>query len=970
MAKKKKQLRKNLSPPPPNPPDHSPHPHRDFEHGAGLGDGKTTSGVHQTRPPNFDRPNRRSQRDHSTRTHSDPDYDDANESARTAELRARLEHVQARVSRHNRSLPNPSNPIDALMDSADDEDSVTTVELAEKLKQANKKRPSSYNDGSKLPTETPQKGINRKKNRAITDTNTPPTGSNPYDPLALDDDDDDDDESVKVLDEEDDDKDPATLNDDGDEDDEDGDEADDDSDDDDSFHSVVHVQPRAEYHNSNVTDVNMTDGAVGFDEVVEDFYNTEDDSGEDDEFFPDGSRDVATKDDCGIDPEEIRDLHTDASTHFGITPVNLNHARLSRTSRPYAAVASTGVSPSPDGKAEFDEGPPGRLKSIRYKAVVPIPDPAHYKKHLAKVLRAAFKLIQEEAGPSIYLAAWNDQTTRTTFNKPSDLPSGDGSKAEELIFKALFGFVPPKPKGKAAKIKPFDAWVQLHLRSSSPDTDIIALPDIGLRLSDDLELAGLRITKSPHHMQCPSHVSLVWLLYSNQSMDADKVCDELRQALRLKKKTVIGAQWRRIKRPDGKMYEFPDPDDRQSNPPPQALHIDCATSARLMLMKALMRRFKKRSKHRLLGQKVRAIPCFSSFKGPSLAKAVPRKGATEPPRATMVSCAMIQRYFINSFLRRVPCPELINPDLKLTSLLDGEIHDARSFIMSQHPPDRITARLCLGIMPHWRDEGHVFLSSEDYVDLLENLMAGLIPQTIYTFGPEAARWWSPEAIEHHADDQWDPSKGLTITNFDLEDINADDPYGFKDAWKSAIMDDSFVNPATSPMSPSPPTGAPPSAPTVGEMLAGRDVLASANDAQSLGGYVDRDKDGDTVVTEAPPLQTPSPTTRVAFENVPEAVGPSGSPGPYRGDSGSVSTMGSGFTTESTRRNLRHERLISEQLRDENREIEAEREAALSQVDTLRAMLQAAGISPEAIEAQLSKSAPATGPSAGTGNGAS
>lgn len=81
-------------------------------------------------------------------------------------------------------------------------------------------------------------------------------------------------------------------------------------------------------------------------------------------------------------------------------------------------------------------------------------------------------------------------------------------------------------------------------------------------------------------------------------------------------------------------------------------------------------------------------------------------------------------------------------------------------------------------------------------------------------------------------------------------------------------------------------------------------------------------------------------------------------------------MGSGFTTESTRKNLRHERLISEQLRDENCELEAEREAALSQVDALRAMLEAAGISPDAIEAQLSKAVkPATSPAAGTGNGA-
>lgn len=926
--------------------------HRGNAAGPRTGGGKSTSGVLQARPPNNAEFSRRNQRSLST---GNPNANDGMD----------IDDV-----------------LDDVLDDLNSSDTAELTRFIKNMKHPDKARPKR----PVLTEETPQKGKNKKKNRNTSKAHS--SSRNLYESLADSEDADDKEGSEDNEASEDDDYEEAQSgaehsgntagsNDD--------DEASDDhtpvhacaadatdadegasagdvdslgSDDDDA--SVIFVEPRLEYRTNptavatppTIPGITTPPSAVAFSPAFlavtsprsKNTAADEEAEESDGSYQPSRERDVPLQHDAAVKSPEIADLHHDAKATLGIDPVHLASARLSRSDKAYSVAAAEGVTPNPDGSVMFDDIL-NRFKSIRYKAIVSISDPDHIKKEVAKVLKSSLKIIQDEGGTAIHLAAWDSKKVSTTFATPAKLPSGDGSKKDDLLFQTLLGAVPKKPKGKK---KVVELWINLHFVTASPDALAIPLPDLGLHFHEDLATVGLQITKSPHHMQCARHSSLIWLLYSNQSMDADKVCDELREQLRLKPSTVIGAQWRRIKQPNGKMYDFPDPDDRNKDPPPQALHIDCDSSARLSLMKALMKRFRKRSRHRLLGQKVRAIPCFGSHKGPTLKRAKARPGAKEPPAATMVSCAIKQRYFVNTYLIRLPCPELVNADFALPDS-DGNIFTAATWIMSQHPPDQITARMCTGVMPHWRDEGHILLTSEQQVEHMENFMASMIPQSLYVFGSSAARWWSPDALEHHAEDAWDPRQGLTLTDAMYEDFDSDDPYGMKDAWKSATMANAF-SPTAQEESPTG-TPAPPGA-TVGEMLANRDALA--NDDQSLGTYIGRDHDGDTVMTEIPPAPDPASNTKVAFDNLPAAIGTTSG----LRDAASVSTMGSGFTTESTRKNLRHERLVSAQLREENQEVEAERDAALNQIDALRAMLHAAGFSEEAIDAKLMHSSPA------------
>lgn len=212
-------------------------------------------------------------------------------------------------------------------------------------------------------------------------------------------------------------------------------------------------------------------------------------------------------------------------------------------------------------------------------------------KEIAAALKAIYKEIQAATGPTVKLAAWNNDKYPNLFGL-KDMPVGDGKDTVKLT--QILGKYP-----MVSLDKDFVFWAQIHLVCASPQKLETPLRKIGL-LSESLQAAtnGVSITKNPHHMSCPEHKVLGYFQYSTRTMDSDDLTEDLYKLLQIPRDITIGLQWRRIKDDNGRMYPYGDDKD---NPAPQALHIDVNPEAEFVMMGLFAQHFKKRAKPRPLG---------------------------------------------------------------------------------------------------------------------------------------------------------------------------------------------------------------------------------------------------------------------------------------------------------------------------------------------------------------------------------
>jgi hypothetical protein len=346
-----------------------------------------------------------------------------------------------------------------------------------------------------------------------------------------------------------------------------------------------------------------------------------------------------------------------------------------------------------------------------------------------------------------------------------------------------------------------------------------------------------------------------------------------------------------------------------------------------MVMDLLANKFKKRSRSRPLGRRLRFIPGFDSHKGQILKTAISDHaftetdgGRQESPKHTMLTLHQKQKFFCNNHVQTLDCYFIIDLDLSIKDKF-GNDYTLREFIMARTPKDSVTDRLFVSVDKKYNGECHVLTTTTPHFDAAQKSMAELIPQTLATFGPKASRWWTEESLAMHANCTWDESRGLSLgKEFDVVEMANDDPFSMNEAFLSVANTTNFAVATPSPST---------TVETVQDILNKR---SKKDDDQSLGPFLSRPHDGDTVMTEKQTDDAPTEKeAQVTFDNIPadvhntETYDNSGASVSTIGTNHTMASAGTGATTTSTRQNLRQERKTSDKLRAENLRLVAEAE---------------------------------------------
>jgi hypothetical protein len=664
-----------------------------------------------------------------------------------------------------------------------------------------------------------------------------------------------------------------------------------------------------------------------------------------------------------VSKDEIADLQndiknmalpTDPANSAGIVPVDEvkeSDDMANPTGPTYASKTTENIDATTDNPPAATPSVPPLIKkkfldvtdpdkSLRFKFQMEIEDKSKALSTIAEGIQKLHSQLVSEIGP-VCIAAWDTKKYPILF-QPTTLPTGTGQDTTKLT--QILGSL-PRVRGKNGSDEG-TYWGQLHFACNNPQDLSIPLCEIG-QLSDTLaELTGVKLNKNCHHMPCPYHKSLGYFQYSTRTMDSGELVKALYMTLNLPANVILRLQWRRIKDDTNKMYPYPE--DRTSFPP-SALHIDVNPEAEYLVMDILANKFKKRARCRPLGLRLRFIPGFDSHKGQILKTAVidtvlheDDNEQRETPKHTMLTLHQKQKYFCNTHVKTLDCYFIVNLDHGVQNKY-GKAYSLRQFIMARTPKDSVTDRLFVSVDRKYNGDCHVLTTTAPHFDAAQKAMSELVPQTLALFGHKAARWWTEDALKMHANCTWDESKGLSMgKEFDIADMANDDPFAMNEAFQSVATTTDYAV-----VKPEAPVNTTSVEQTVQDIL---DKRGKADDDQSLGKFIDRPHDGDTVMTEKPTEEPASDekAPMVSFDNITVAV-PANTDNQEHNDAASVSTMGTAHTnastgtaatTTSTRQNLRLEKKTSSKLRDENTRLVEEAELNQEEQANQRAHLEA------------------------------
>jgi hypothetical protein len=574
-------------------------------------------------------------------------------------------------------------------------------------------------------------------------------------------------------------------------------------------------------------------------------------------------------------------------------------------------------------------------KSIRFRFNVEVLKSENALEKIAKTVRTIFQKAQEYVGKSLHLASWDYEAVKRTFNMES-LPTGQKKNDLEILRSITNDVIRTKPKTD------YTYWGKLHFVTKSPELCEAQLSSIGQLIFSEMREEQIFIARNPHHMACARHKPLGYFQFSCKQMDSQRILEGIRQLPDFPANAIIGLHWRRITNVEGKPYVSDDNGD-----PPMALHIDCDPNHRYILMDVLTNAYKRKSKHRLLHASLRFIAGLDSFKGPLIKTLKPEEGQSESLLTTTLILHQKQKFFINEHIHVLEADDIMALDIPAKDAYGTE-WNMEKFIMSQCPSYAVTQRIFVCVSRKW-DGKYVMVTTIGHMEEALGFMASMVPQSIVRFGLESVRrWWTPTALQNYANVRWDASKGLTMgKEFDPDGMLDDDPYQMNVAWNAAKTQKTYS--VKDPPSKAPALDLTKPTKTVAQTLADRTCQPS--DDQSIGRYIGRPHDGDTVVTEVGKGETlpeEPQEGQVRFQTVPTEVAAAAA-APIELDSASVSTLGSALTgdsrgtaatTASTRKNLAREKRISTHLRMENLQLAKEHEEATKRADEMEAQLAA------------------------------
>jgi hypothetical protein len=402
----------------------------------------------------------------------------------------------------------------------------------------------------------------------------------------------------------------------------------------------------------------------------------------------------------------------------------------------------------------------------------------------------------------------------------------------------------------------------------------------------------MHFPKFPYACQAIRTECIGWLFGATKAVDSKTFVPALRLKLKIPDYVPIGIQWRTIKNENKKNYKW-----NADEMPPQALHLDIDANHATRYTEEAAKLWKKGATNRVNGLQMRLIPCLGSNRAVAI---------SENQRHNMKLMAAKQQFFVNSYTVKVDNAHIMNLDAPVKE------YTLRKYLMSRSPKTSVIQRLFVSVDKSWRGNDFTLVTVKPYAAEAMKALNCMIPECIHLYGIEAAElWFSNAGLLAYQGVKWDPTKQSTTSHKDQE--------------TKALVDEDLFQIGTNWMLTAPimqaqaGRQAPPQTPdyTVQNLLASR---GHGNDVSSFGSIYQRQHDDDSIVT------TKTTTEAMDINTNPSVlvhIDPTLAIQPQRNnaDDQSYGASSAGFTTDSTRKALRDERAVVQNLLKEMKQLE-------------------------------------------------
>jgi hypothetical protein len=376
-------------------------------------------------------------------------------------------------------------------------------------------------------------------------------------------------------------------------------------------------------------------------------------------------------------------------------------------------------------------------QEIRYRGIIDTPPSEKPFEDFVLLLKKYLTTVQKVLGKHIYLAPWDSEQEATFphLKLPSDVP-----ESRDSIGIYLGNYINPKQDGSK---------IYMNLRWVTKKDPPVPLARFGMELADALPKLKMSMMKQPNPCQAVKSGCIGWFLYSSKQINSKTFVTETKTVLGIPDEVAIGISYRTITNEFGKKPPF-----NRDDPPPAAIHLDIDERYSMLFQQKAASLWRKNSKKRLPnGVQLRLVPCFSSPIGKSM---------TDDIRADAKTLAERQYFFVQEHLRPM--------EYHFISLLDTPLSPTdsmtlRRVMMARAPKNRPASRLIHNVDQSWNQPSKYMVTTvvgrEEEVNRFLN---NLIPEILYTYGPEASKWFSSQGLMVYKDVLWNPEKGTTSSS--------------------------------------------------------------------------------------------------------------------------------------------------------------------------------------------------------------
>lgn len=426
----------------------------------------------------------------------------------------------------------------------------------------------------------------------------------------------------------------------------------------------------------------------------------------------------------------------------------------------------------PSDPAEY-QYKPRDATGIRYTVAITVPASGEPLKQFCSTLKSFYKRLQDTVGPEVTIGQWdNEEKLGPYWKKYTEVPDGSKPLEHRRLLAQAFG--------KYISVSKTEFRHFLNVRFVVKKNAMVEARKLGTFLEDAFQ--GLHatdppmVTKNPQPCQAPQTECLGWLFMSSKDIDENTFIPACREALQIHSNVALGMRWQAIALRNGKRPEWD-----KNNPPPSALHLYIDSKEAYRYRKKAADLWAKRPTLRQPNEvNLRIVPCFQGDRN--------FHTITKDTANAAIQMAQKQDYFLKEVLARLQVTWFTDIDLPLRPAEGANGLTLRRILMSKNPVNNPTRRLFHNIDRSWERGNNnkwIMTTSKQWSNEASNYVNKMIPEILHSYGNEARKWFTNDALACFEHATYDPRSGNLRSTDDqrVQGLVEEDVWDMGDNWK-------------------------------------------------------------------------------------------------------------------------------------------------------------------------------------------